>query len=163
VKYEERFRAMNTEIVMAAEGEESDVRAGFAAVRQFIEASEKRFSRFLETSELSLLNRSAGEPFGASAELYEIVETALGYVDATVGLFDPAILGALRQAGYDRSLDELQETGAPPAEPTLAGPAPDIHGVQLEPQERQIWMPPGTSLDLGGIAKGWIAGGPGIF
>ena len=56
----EYFRAMNSDIVLAAEGESSMVKAGFVAAQNFIKASEKRFTRFSEQSELSHLNRTAG-------------------------------------------------------------------------------------------------------
>ncbi len=60
------FRAMNSEIVLAAEGEPDAIALGFEQTRIFVEASEARFTRFAETSELSQLNRSAGTWFRAS-------------------------------------------------------------------------------------------------
>ena len=62
------FRAMNTDIVLAAEGEPQLVQTGFERAHQYIEASEARFTRFAETSELSALNRAPGEWLRVSAE-----------------------------------------------------------------------------------------------
>jgi hypothetical protein len=47
------YRAMNTDIVLAAEGEPQSVQTGFACARDYIEASEARFTRFAARSELS--------------------------------------------------------------------------------------------------------------
>ena len=55
--YTDFFRAMNSDIVLAADGELSQVTAGFITVKNFIEMSEKRFTRFSEHSELSALNQ----------------------------------------------------------------------------------------------------------
>jgi hypothetical protein len=42
----EYFRAMNSDIVLAAEGELSRVELGLVAAQNFVDASEKRFTRF---------------------------------------------------------------------------------------------------------------------
>lgn len=154
----DEFRAMNTGITLAAEGDTEAARAGFVAARGFIDESEERFSRFRETSELTQLNRSAGSWFTASPALFEVVETALQLVDQTSGLFDPSILPALRQAGYDRSMDEMRAGSAAPAyTEEMIIYRTSIRDVRLDAQHSGILLPPGMALDLGGIAKGWIA------
>ena len=65
------FRAMNSDILMAAEGNRSA--QGFEAARAFIEACEQRFTRFVETSELSHLNATAGTWFPASPGMFEMI------------------------------------------------------------------------------------------
>jgi len=153
----EEFRAMNSAIVLAAEGDRKPVTIGFRLARQFIERSEARFTRFAESSELMQLNRSSGTWFQASPDLYEVVQVARSLGVETGGLFDPAILPALRQAGYDRSMDELLQSG--PLD-THRGPQPkmyDFRMIQLDPASRSIYLPAGMQIDLGGIAKGWIA------
>ena len=63
----DRFRAMNTDIVLAASGSDPGmIREGFLLARDFIQRSEDRFTRFTDTSELAELNRSAGSWFGCS-------------------------------------------------------------------------------------------------
>ncbi|HMU93235.1 MAG TPA: hypothetical protein PKE43_09520, partial [Anaerolineales bacterium] len=69
----DRFRAMNSEIILLAEGDIPQVVLGFIAAREFIETNEKRFTRFSDASELSQLNRSAGTWFNASHEMFEVV------------------------------------------------------------------------------------------
>lgn len=155
MQYDE-FRAMNTLIQVAAEGSRQDLEPGFQRVREFIAASEQRFSRFRPESELCRLNRSAGRWFDASQDLFDLLRKALELYRQTEGLFDPSILNALQQAGYDRSMDIIRLTGSKPA----SGPAPAVpglHGVRLDTLRQAIYLPPEVQIDLGGIAKGWIA------
>ena len=153
----DEFRAMNSDIVLAAEGSPSEVRTGFQLARQYIEASEKRFTRFSDSSELSQLNRSAGSWFKASPQLFELIVQSLVLMARTAGLFDPAILPALKKAGYDQSMDILRKEGPKASSSSIQVEKQDFHKVRLDPATRSIWMPPGMQIDLGGIAKGWIA------
>lgn len=154
----ENFRAMNSEIVLAAEGESPQIENSFIAVKKFIETSEKRFTRFSEQSELSHLNRSAGVWFHASTELFEIVKTAQFYFHKTDGLFDPSILLHLQNAGYVHSMDEIRRFGSAP-EPASHVPASvsTFASVELNGTNTSIRLPADLQIDLGGIAKGWIA------
>jgi FAD:protein FMN transferase len=103
-----RFRAMNTDITLAAQGNSFHVSQGFEKAQQYIEASERRFTRFSEDSELSQLNRAAGTWFHASADMTFVVSLAQQYVEQTNGLFDPSILPDLERVGYDRSMDLIR-------------------------------------------------------
>jgi thiamine biosynthesis lipoprotein len=152
-----RFRAMNSDILLAAEGEAERLAAGFMQVQALIEDKERCFTRFSEDSELAGLNLSAGRWFHASEQMLEVLKLARFYWQVTRGLFNPAILGALEQAGYDRSMDEIRAHGAAPAGATVPDNVPDFGMVQLNEDAGTIWMPVGMRLDLGGIAKGWIA------
>ncbi len=148
---------MNTDIQLAAEGAPEAVETGFSQAVDFIQAAERRFTRFSDSSELTELNRSGGNWFAASPEMFELVSAAQRLHLQTGGLFDPAILNALESAGYDRSFDQL------PLRRTAAVPAPvrpnlyTFSQVRLDSLHRRIWLPPDLRIDLGGIAKGWIA------
>lgn len=151
------FRAMNSQIVFAAEGNPNDLQQAFQEARAAMEAEERRFTRFCETSELSALNRASGEWVSVSRPMYQVVELALMFAGETGGLFDPSILDALKAAGYDRSMDEIKRNGVQLRRgQALVRPA-DIHSVELDPDRSAIRLPRGLHLDLGGIAKGWIA------
>lgn len=151
------FRAMSTNIQLAAEGPADAVAAGFDQAQAFIQASEKRFTRFSPESELSGLNRSGEAGFAASPELFDVVAQALELHRQTQGLFDPAILDALESAGYDRSIDEIRRNGGStevhPGEPKRRR----FIDIRLDALQLKIYLPSGLRLDLGGIAKGWIA------
>jgi thiamine biosynthesis lipoprotein len=149
---------MNTDILLTAQGSPSRIREGFELARHFIQASEKRFTRFSDGSELSELNRSSGTPFQASMDMFTVVSMAQRYFHLTRGLFDPSILPELQRVGYDRSMEQLRQQGAAPLfEFLAAGEHPSFSEVELDERRSLILLPSGMSIDLGGIAKGWIA------
>ncbi len=158
----DEFRAMNSDIVLAASGKDpAAINNGFYESRQFINQCETRFTRFTQTSELADLNRSAGAWFRASAQMFEVIQLAYHLAAETDGLFNPAILPALKRAGYDRSMDEIR-TQAPRMEPVVAVEMMvddnlDFRNIQLDTKTKSILLPVGMQVDLGGIAKGWIA------
>jgi thiamine biosynthesis lipoprotein len=156
MEYDE-FRAMNCDIVLAMEGDARSTREGFRQVREFVHSGETRFTRFSDSSELAALNRSAGEWMVVSSDMYWLVHNARDYVEQTGGLFDPSILNALERAGYDQSMDKIRAAGG--SGPRTFGKvhASDVRGVQFDADRHALRLPRGLRLDLGGIAKGWIA------
>jgi thiamine biosynthesis lipoprotein len=156
------FRAMNTTVVLAVEGKPEKAASAFERTRHYIEEAEQRFSRFLAQSELTRLNLSQGEWFEASPDLYAVLKLAQSYFYQTGGLFDPSILPDLKRLGYDRSMDEIKlaERSAAEVIPVFIWrpqPRTGFGELQLEGSSRRIWMPEDMEIDLGGIAKGWIA------
>lgn len=156
MEYDE-FSAMSTTVQVAAEGSAERLRPGFEIVRGYVAEAERRFSRFIEESELSQLNHAAGRWFKASPELLGLVQESLAWCDRTSGLFDPSLLEALRQVGYDRSMAELRERPAPTPVPTMEWMRPRLADTLVDLERQQILLPEGVQLDLGGIAKGWVA------
>ena len=149
------FRAMNTDVVVAAQGPLA--KDGMQAAHEYIEAGERRFSRFQQESELSQLNRSAGQRFNASPEMMDILQKARHFFDVTNGLFDPSVLPDLIRAGYDRSMDEIcaQGSGVPFIASTRK-PKADFREMELDFNSGRVRLPKDMQLDFGGIAKGWI-------
>ena len=160
------FRAMNTEIVfqLAIDGDEpgplEEARQALETAADELRALEARLTRFQASSELSALNRAAGDWFTASETLFEIARLAREAREATGGLFDPTILNALEAAGYDRSFDEIgqRERGSRAQEQHASQRGPLRAGgrIDLDPARHAIRLEAETRLDLGGIAKGWI-------
>lgn len=151
-----QFRAMNSQVILVAEGQPQDIAAGFAAARDFIEAGERRFTRFSPDSELSFLNHSQGAWQQVSPEMFEVLTLAHSYYLRSAGLFDPSILPDLKRVGYDRSMDQLRIEGAvnPASQPTPH--RAHFGDLQMDEALGTVWLPPGLEIDLGGIAKGWI-------
>ncbi|MEP6976434.1 MAG: FAD:protein FMN transferase [Thermoleophilia bacterium] len=144
------FVAMGTEIAVLAPLE----RIGPAekAVRALFGEWESVLSRFRPESELSRLNERAGRPTAVSSLIYDVVATALAAARATRGAFDPTLLHDLVRLGYDRTFAELPADASPSRRlPFLGG---RWHGIRLDSERRQIALPPGAALDVGGIAKG---------
>ena len=150
------FRAMSTTILLAAEG--SAAQEGFVHTRSFIEACEQRFTRFSSTSELARLNHAAGSWFPVSAEMFSLLQAAVECFTLTGGLFDPSILPDLEALGYDRTIEELRSAGPGPGS-ALRGrqDLPSFGSIEFEVSNLAVRLPMGMRIDLGGIAKGWIA------
>ena len=111
-----------------------------------------RFTRFEPESELSHFNSAPGRWVSVSAELEELLRAGLDAYERSGGLVHVGVLPALRAAGYTRDLDEgpteFSLEGARPP-----GPLPDL--LQVEPGWAKLAV--GAAIDLGGIAKGWLA------
>lgn len=149
------FRAMNTDVAVIAPGRSDRALAPLAAeVAALFAASERRYSRFDATSELSRLNRATA-PMVVSPELFATLARARSYAIATHGLFDPGVGAALIASGYDRSFDP-DAPGAldRPAEAADAAPVGSVLALTLDAATHTVTRPPGVTLDLGGIAKG---------
>ncbi len=143
------FQAMGTSCSLFAEGA-----APAALLRAEFQVRElaARLTRFDERSELSQLNASAGRWFDTSPELDALLRESLRAYELSAGLVNVAVLPAMEAAGYTRPLAE----GLPSAPPHRAEPAPRLSDV-LEVAIGRARLAPGTGLDLGGIAKGWMA------
>ena len=149
------FRAMNTTVMLAAEGEGAV--AGMYVTKTFIDECEQRFSRFLPASELSELNRSAGDWIQISDDLMEMLQLSMKYYTETNGIFDPSILSDLKQIGYDRSMDEIRANGVRvPTRVSNRTSRPAFHEIGFNLAENRVRLPRDMGIDLGGIAKGWI-------
>jgi len=149
------FRAMNTAVMLAAEGEGAI--AGMCAAKVFIDECEQRYSRFLSASELSELNRSAGNWCQVSNELMDMLQLSIMYHHETNGIFDPSILSDLKRIGYDRSMNEIRANGASkPAHASNRTSRPAFNEIFFDFTDNRVRLPRGLEIDLGGIAKGWI-------
>jgi thiamine biosynthesis lipoprotein len=146
------FRAMGTEVELLLDATPSAAAGvALAGAEAEVRRLERLLSRFDPESELSRLNRRGEAHVGP--ELLELVAMALDARRRTGGRFDPTILPALLAAGYDRSFDELQPDGAPPA----SGRSSARAHVLVDDAAGAIRLAAGAALDLGGIAKGWTA------
>jgi len=112
---------------------------------------ERRWSRFVDDSEISTLNRSAGAPVKVSEETVELVQRATEAWRLTSGLFDPTVLGAVLRAGYDRSFESLGSSTRPGTSDLELGAA----GIEIV--DDVVRLPRGTGFDPGGIGKGLAA------
>jgi thiamine biosynthesis lipoprotein len=111
-----------------------------------------RFSRFEPGSELSRLNAAAGRWVDVTPELEGLLRAALDAHRLSGGLVHAGVLGSMLAIGYTRPL-RLGPTAA-----TLAGAAPPpALPEMLEVAPGRARLRSGTGIDLGGIAKGWLA------
>lgn len=103
-------------------------RSVLSAVRERCMYFEGIFSRFIGTSDISRINGSSGSPVKVSSETADIVTRSIMYFERTDGRFDITVNGAV-----PGKCSEIYVSG------------------------QAVSVPEGVSLDLGGLAKGYIA------
>jgi FAD:protein FMN transferase len=153
------FRAMGCQMLAALDTEALRWERILSAVPAWFEAWEQCLSRFRPDSELNELNRRAGQPYPVSPTLWQVFQAALEAERRSQGLATPLVLGALVQAGYDRSFVELEGSPAGGREAAGSPPGPILPAISItwEAATRTICLPHGAGIDFGGIAKGWAA------
>ena len=144
------FEALGSRCELLAAGVDAErLERGAAWVGQM----HARLTRFDEASELSRLNAGAGSWVPVSDELEHLLRESLRAWELSGGLVNVAVLPALLGLGYTRSLS----LGAPAVdELPEATPVPELPAV-LEVVPGRARVEPGAAIDLGGIAKGWLA------
>ena len=127
-----------------------------AVLREEVMRMETSISRFRDDSELSFVNRSPGRWVSVSRYFVDVLAAALEAAAWTDGLVDPTVGAAVDAAGY-----RAWRAGGVPL--VTAGPQPSSgdawRDVEITPtgSHARVRIPPGTSLDLGAVAKGWLA------
>lgn len=136
--------------------------------QQLIENLESKWSRFRTDSEVTKLNRAGGNPCVVSQPTFDLISTAIGAWSASNGAFDPTVEACLRSAGYTDSLADSVVALTPGTEKldnprddnsrvAELSPAPTPRGIWTDRSTRLVQLPVGTTVDLGGIAKGAAA------
>ena len=129
------------------------VEAGLAAtIAQAVERDEARWSRFRPDSEVARVN-ACGRPCRARvAATLDLLEVCVYWIRATGGVFQPLVGGALVAWGYRRSLNDRAAYARTSPDPRRLEGRP-----QIDRRQGTAMIPAGTRLDLGGIAKSWMA------
>lgn len=125
------------------------------AAFQRIAALNAIFSDYEPNSELmKLCNSASGQPFKASAELFDLVSRSLEISQLTAGAFDITSGNLTKLWRRAKRLQKL-----PPADRLQqALAATDWQALRLDAKRHTITLTkPGMLLDLGGIAKGRAA------
>lgn len=129
-----------------------------ALTRSALATLDAAASRFRDDSELSQANVAAGTPIRVGPVMRDATQASLRMAQATGGLVDPTVGAGVVAAGYDRRYADLDTVTA-----RVVGPAPPRRAswadVVLLPDEAGAWLtvPAGTLLDLGAVAKAWLA------
>jgi thiamine biosynthesis lipoprotein len=141
------FESLGGECELFALGVGQDV---LAESEGWIRRMHDRLTRFEPNSELSRLNASRGRWLAVTPELEALLHESLRAFDVSDGLVNVAVLPALLAAGYTRDF-----AAGPTAStaPTRVPPLPEV--LQMRASEARLVH--GALVDLGGIAKGWLA------
>ena len=113
-----------------------------------LDALDRACSRFRPDSELRRLERRGGRATRVSPLLFDVLESAAGIVDPTVG-------STLVELGYDRDFASLGTGGDLPDLPPT--PAPGWWRIGLDRSERTVSVPEGVHVDVGSAGKAFAA------
>lgn len=152
------FSALGTDIVIGASLDPwhscllSDAET---LIRDF----ETRASRFLPTSEISIMNNGGAGEYHVSDSVRDVLLAAKYWHVETGGVFDSTIHDALLAAGYVANFSDL-----PSMEQYSSDDVQALHDAfakrptiqTLDIVGNTVRKPEGLRLDLGGIGKGWI-------
>ncbi len=125
-------------------------------------AYEQTFSRTVEGSDIWTLNHADGQPVKVSEDTFLLLETALEYAVLSNGRIDPTIAAATTLWDFDAT-DAGTQTDADsllPDDASLAAACTHVNyqNIVLDYENRTVTLTdPDAMLDLGFIAKGYIA------
>jgi len=154
-QYHQTKKAVGSDVTLVLVADETETRVDdfFNELWSQIYKFERRFSRFIPASELSLFNRSGGKQTAISPSFRKLLLASKSMSELTNGLYNPFILPALQRAGYTHSF--------------LPGHEDETHddysnrnvvlADQLEVGDDWAKIPFNTSLDMGGCGKGYLA------
>jgi thiamine biosynthesis lipoprotein len=123
---------------------------------------EKHLSRTIATSDVGRINAAGGAPVEVEPETAEVIRAALGYSRDSGGLFDITIGKASALWDFheaeDVSGDESAAESLLPDEADLADAVKHVDYRQVAVNGLSVKLAdPDMEIDLGGIAKGYIA------
>jgi len=152
--FEQTRNAMGTvfRICLFAE-DQTHALASYEAAFEEIERLEETLSMFRPTSEISRINRLAGQrPVTTDGEVFGLLEKALSYSRMTHGAFDVTVGPLMRAWGFFRAQGRLPDGDELAAARSKTG----YEKVQLDPPSRIVrFTAPEMEIDLGAIGKGY--------
>ena len=115
---------------------------------------ESMFSRTLEGSDVYKINHAGGEAVSVTSDTFELVKLALSYAEMSEGLVDPTIGSVSELWDFHSDSPSLTDENAL----TEAVKHVNYKNVILDDSNKSITLSdPEAKLDLGFIAKGYIA------
>ena len=112
---------------------------------------ERLLSRTVEGSDVWNLNHAGGQPVKVSRDTLEILDAARQVSELSGGAFDATIAPVSTLWDFTSGAAVLPDAGA------LAEAAARVDYAKVEISGDEVTLPEGMMLDLGGIAKGYIA------
>lgn len=114
---------------------------------------ENKFSVTIDSSEVSAINSSNGEFVNVSAETYRLVSEAAQISALTDGAFDITVYPIVKEWGFTTGEYNVPESKR--IRSLLASVGSEK--IQFNSESKGVKLLKGMSIDLGGIAKGYIA------
>lgn len=179
----EFFYAFNTVVTLQAFGDEAACRTAFAEARSACRRYERRFSRTLPHSDIARLNAAQGEPVAITTDTAQLLQAALRFCADSEGRFDITMGAVVQLWDFRKGIiptpgninvalshvdwralrikDEAARSSAAQSAQKhgtrdKGGARTAYHGAERSQAFAQL-ADPAAVLDVGGIAKGWIA------
>jgi FAD:protein FMN transferase len=150
-------------VLVADAARPGDAAAAASKAERVLLEWHRRFSRFEPDSELSRLNRDPRATVPVSPLMRRLVEAGARAARDTGGLVDATLADDIRDAGYGSHFEgegiplRAALAAAPPREPAGPSRAQRWRELAVDRGAGTVTRPPGTGIDLGGIAKGVFA------
>lgn len=119
----------------------------------WVRAMHDRLTRFEPGSELSRFNANAGRWVPVSETLGALLRESLRAYEISGGLVNVAVLPAMLAIGYTRDFAAGPTVLAAPR----GSPPPPLPEALEVRGQRDARLALGAGIDLGGVAKGWLA------
>jgi thiamine biosynthesis lipoprotein len=150
------------EAFVSGSGRGGSAREAASMVRHELLGWHRRFSRFIDDSELSRLNRDPRAQVPVSPLMARFARAVVTAGSLTGGLVDATLLDQIEGAGYVRDLRDtlplsLALALAPPRRRAAAAPARNWKQIEVDVTQGIVQRPPTVMLDSGGLAKGLFA------
>jgi thiamine biosynthesis lipoprotein len=133
-------------------GDEKSARAAAEAAFARVAALDAMLSDYRPDSELNRLANRAGQWADASPDLMAVVTRAVEIADVTGGAFDPTVAPVVQLWREARRSRRLPDDAALASAHARVG----WQRIEVDRKRAAIRLAPGTRLDLGGIAKGYV-------
>lgn len=119
---------------------------------EFAHDCEQHWSRFLPDSDISRLNWAEGASIDVHPSTADLIRAMIDGHRMTHGGYDPTLLPAVIGIGYAASVRDASKVTRLPASAIAPG---DVEGIRID--GTTVCLPRGTTLDAGGIGKGFAA------
>ena len=139
---------MDTYVTLTAYVEDEEIlNDAFAECERY----ENLLSRTIENSDVWRINHAEGQPVEVSDDTVKILETAMEISKLSDGAFDVTIAPASSLWDFTSGKAELPDAAA------LEEAAAKVDYTRLQLDGNVVTLPAGMMIDLGGIAKGYVA------
>lgn len=146
------FTAFDTLVAFDLWGDADACAEAAASAERACREYEALFSRTLPDSDIGRLNRSCGQWVDMDPSTLDLLAKALGYCERSQGAFDVTVAPLVELWDFKR--------GVVPFADSLAEAARHVgwHSVEVDAGRSRVRLADeGAKVDLGGIAKGWVA------
>ncbi len=149
-EYQYSSKMMGTELDVSIIAEE-DPTQEYMKVEELFHSYEKKYSRFLEMSELSLLNKN--KEISATKEWFEILEEAKRLYEYSDHIFNP--LCSPSYFGYIKSFDDIRKNDVLKVSSDEANT--NFSEIIIDQKKQIIRLQENQYLDFGGFLKGYVS------